>query len=244
MKMIIVLGISLSSVAGLSQKALNEIDFNRIPQKKIREYIARQQENNVQYFNDIQASCNSDQDLSGYRQLEYTYIIKDNPEKIWENYKYISPAKSWNGKRISFGLLLSKWTDFIMYRNDNSFAGIDTNQVFYVNLKMARGLYNLAVGIKIVDINDTSKTIKYSYLKNGISRGMMTIHIIPTDNNYTKIIHSTAFISDSPFRDKVLYPYFHKRITNEFHRNVKHNFIAEERSVSLEQNNQNVSSIH
>jgi hypothetical protein len=122
---------------------------------------------------------------------------------------------------VSFGLLISKWQNTVMYRNDEYFAGIDTGQVFYVNLKIMKGLYNLAVGLEIVNIDSTNKSITFSYLKGGKSRGEQTIYFVPTRKGHTEIIHQTAFKSNSFFRDRFLYPYFHRIAINEFHRNMK-----------------------
>jgi hypothetical protein len=108
-----------------------------------------------------------------------------------------------------------------MYGNEHDFTRIDTGQVFYINLRILGGLYNLAVGLEIINIDPVNKSITYSYVKGGKSRGEQTIHFIPTIKGYTEIIHQTAFKSDSYLRDRYLYPYFHKIAINEFHRNMK-----------------------
>jgi hypothetical protein len=230
MRWFAVLGISLFTFIGFSQKGLEEIDLKRIPQEKIRNFITKQIEHNIKKFSDIEPSYEDGQDLTGFRELESTYLIKERPDTVWNEYKTVSPAKSWNGRMISFGLLFSKWTNFIMYRNDNNYSGIDTGQVFYVNLKIMGGLYNLAVALEIVGVDSVNRCIKFSYLKGGKSQGEQTIHFISTGEGYTRIIHRTAFRSDSHFRDKVLYPFFHRIAINEFHRNMKHSLLVENKS--------------
>jgi hypothetical protein len=122
---------------------------------------------------------------------------------------------------VSFGLLVSTWNNEILYRGDQNYTGIDTGQVIFVNLRILKGLYNLAVGLEIVDIDNTRKSITYSYIKGGKSRGKQTLYFRPTGKGYTRIIHQTAFKGDSFIRDRYLYPYFHRIAINEFHRNMK-----------------------
>jgi hypothetical protein len=122
---------------------------------------------------------------------------------------------------ISFGMLVSKRQSRIQYRNDTYFAGIDTGQVFFVNLRIMGGLYNLAVGLQIVEIDTVGRSIRFSYLKGGKSMGQQLISFVPTSKGHTHIKHSTVFKSDSYLRDRYLYPYFHRIAINEFHRNMK-----------------------
>jgi hypothetical protein len=39
-------------------------------------------------------------------------------------------------------------------------------------------------------------------------------------NGNTRIVHRSYFRSNSRLRDAILYPFFHKRIVNRFHRNM------------------------
>jgi hypothetical protein len=205
-----------------SQNAITEIDMARIPQEKIRTLLDHQfKESGYLLCSALQPTYRKGQNLKGYHYLESVYFLREIPEKVWKTYQVTSPAESWNGSMISFGLLISKWENSIMYRDDKCYAGIDTGQVFYINLKIMKGLYNLAVGLEIVNIDSTRKSITFSYLKGGKSRGEQTIYFIPTKRGYTEIIHQTAFKGDSFIRDRCLYPYFHRIAINEFHRNMK-----------------------
>jgi hypothetical protein len=216
---ILVFFFSLYSIFGYSQTSLDEIDMQKIPQKKIRSFINQQKSNNIHRFCDVKPTFYIGQDESSYREVEKKYLIKENINKVWDTYRSTSPSISWNGKIISFGLLVSKGTDKVMYRNEK-FAGVDTGQVVYVNLKLLGGIYNLAVAFEIVDIDLINREIIFSYIEGGKSRGEQLIQFIDTKEGYTEIIHRTFFKSDSKFRDKFLYPPFHIRAINEFHRNM------------------------
>ncbi len=222
MKFWISLFLLLGTLIAQSQNAAGRIDMNRIPQRKIRTLVNTQfSDNNIQYFKEIRSTYHKGQDLKGYHMLESVYYLKELPEKVWKTYQNTSPAESWNGSMISFGLLLSKSKNTVMYNNDTYYSGIDTGQVFYVNLRIMKGLYNLAVGLEIISIDSTHKSITFSYVKGGKSQGEQTIFFRPTKKGYTEIIHETAFRSGSFIRDRYLYPYFHKIAINEFHRNMK-----------------------
>jgi len=218
----------LIAVPTHAQDTLVNINMNLIPQKRIRDLMQNQfSENRLQPYNELQPTVRKGQDLRGYHHLESIYRLREVPERVWKTYQVTSPAESWNGRMVSFGLMISKWENAIMYRNDKDFDGIDTGQVYYINLSIMKGLYNLAVGLEIIDIDTTNKSITYSYMQGGKSRGKQTIFFFPAKNGFTEIIHQTAFKSDSYIRDRYLYPYFHRIAINEFHRNMKRSLQEE-----------------
>jgi len=203
------------------QMNLNDIDFSRIPQKKIKDFINNQIRNHILKFTDLKPSCCDVLQLSVYNTLVKTYLVKDKIENVWSLYKFLSPDEIWQGKMASFGMLYSKRENFIIYKNDNNYKGIETGQILYVNLKFLRGIYNLALAFEIVEVDNTEKVIEFSYVDYGKAKGKQRIQLIDLKDGTTKIIHSTFFKSNSNFRDKVLYPFFHKKAINEFHYNVK-----------------------
>ncbi len=222
MKFVLTLLLPLLSYTCFSQAMLAEIDFNRIPQKKIRHFIDNQIDNQKLSFSDIEPSYHHGTDDS-YINLNYVedaFLFRENLEKVWDSYCSTKMAESWNGRKISFGLLLSKWSDFIMYHSDHNYTELDTGQVFFVNLKLLRGVYNLAVGLEIINIDNQNRTIQFSYVKGGKSEGVQTIHFSETSEGYTKIVHTSEFKSNSRFRDRRLYPRFHKKFIYEFHENM------------------------
>ena len=202
--------------------AITRIDLSRIPQEKIRTLLQNYIIESDQLPREIlQPTYHKGQSLKGYHVLESAYLLRELPDKVWRTYQTTSPAESWKGSMISFGLLISKDENQVLYNDDKNFSGINTGQVFYVNLRIMKGLYNLAVGLEIIDIDSVQRSITYSYLKGGKSRGEQTIYFIPTKKGHTEIIHQTAFTGDSYIRDRYLYPWFHRIAINEFHRNMK-----------------------
>jgi hypothetical protein len=232
MKWIACILLCLIMPACYAQYVLNVIDLEQIPQEKVRVMVASLQQEKITRLSELQSTFTWGQDMKGYCWLESAYRIKETPSAVWEIYNNTSPAESWNGRMVSFGLLISKYQNKVMYREDNYFSGIDTGQVFYVNLRIMRGLYNLAVGLEIIDIDPVNRSITFSYLKGGKSRGEQTIYFIPSRKGYTEVIHQTAFKSDSYLRDRYLYPYFHRIAINEFHRNMRNAISHGDKSLA------------
>jgi hypothetical protein len=87
-------------------------------------------------------------------------------------------------------------------------------------------LYNLAVAFEIIAIDVLNREIIFSYVEGGKSQGEQSIQFIDTKDGYTEIIHSTLFKSDSKFRDKFLYPKFHIKAINEFHKNILRKLLS------------------
>jgi len=159
--------------------------------------------------------------------MEYSYLIKESADVVWKAYHSANMANVWSGRLISFGLLCSKWTDYILYKNSTDFCTIDTGQVFFINLRILCGIHNLPVGIQVVDIDDEDMSITLSYLEGGKSIGIQTIKLTSTPEGFTKVIHTSEFRSNSKIRDKRLYPFYHTKVLDEFHRNIALNISAD-----------------
>jgi hypothetical protein len=219
MKYILFLFAFSISFSVLAQSSLDEIDLHRIHQKKIRNFIDNQMSHNVHLLSDVKPTFYKGQDTNVYKEVVKKYLIKANINKVFDIYCSTSPSVSWNGHMISFGLMLNKKSNKVLY-SDEAFSGVDTGQVVYVNLRMLGGIYNLAVAFEIVDINPASKQIIFSYVEGGKSQGEQLLQFVDTNDGQTLLIHKTFFKSNSKFRDKFLYPPFHIKAINEFHKNM------------------------
>ena len=87
-----------------------------------------------------------------------------------------------------------------------------------MKLKIIRFL-KIPVNFEITQLSKEHKIIEFTYGANNKSKGRQTLNFIEMDN-YTLIVHQSYFKSDSKFRDKRLYPKFHERCLNEFHKNI------------------------
>ena len=203
-----------------SQTSVNEIDFDLIQYRQIKKYINQQKEDRVKSIQDFVPSCSSKSDLSTYEHQEKEYVIKESLPVVWMNYTNANPARSWDGNLFSFGLLISKKTNTIYYPGDE-IQGIDTGQIIFLDLELLGGFYHLAMAFEIIKEDPENGIIEFSYLEGNKTLGIQRLKFNPTEEGYTKIIHSSYFKSPSKLRDKILYPFFHKRLINEFHRNFR-----------------------
>jgi hypothetical protein len=227
MRGILLIYLLFHTVIGFSQVSIDSIDMSRIPQRKIRHLLIHDRDNQIHYLTDFKPSCTNDQDTSGFSIMQNTYLIKEKIDDVWKLYKNTNLAQAWSGKLTSFGLCFSKWSDQIFYRSDHSSAVIDTGQVFFIDLRLLHGLYNLPVGAQILRVDSIRRSITLSYLEGGKSRGIQFIRLLEDGNGFTKIIHTSAFKSNSHFRDKHLYPFYHTKVLNEFHRNIVRGILKE-----------------
>jgi hypothetical protein len=208
------------SVGVKSQMCLTDIELDKISQDKIQEYLESQQEHGIIAFSDVKPSLNTNSDVEGFLVRENTYQIKKDFEEVWSHYLNTNPSKAWNGKKVSFGFLFSKKENRIVYCNDE-IQRIDTGMVVYLNLRLMSGLKNLATAFEFITIDKENKMIEFSYLSGNVSVGKQRIQFRETRKGYTRILHTSFYRSNNIFKNYLLYPYFHTRTTNEFHRNLK-----------------------
>jgi hypothetical protein len=203
-----------------AQMSLQEIDFVRIPQKKIKRYIEHQVQNQLNLITDLLPSCPSDRDLSDFSSHRKTYHFERNIDTVWNRYVRANPSIAWESSTVSFGCLVDKTQNEILYRDGGSYDCIDTGQVVYLNLKLLKGIYNLAVAFEVIKVDDEERTIEFSYIEGGKAVGRQQLKFQHTATGETSIIHSSKFRSNSHFRDKHLYPFFHEKLINQFHENM------------------------
>jgi hypothetical protein len=210
----------LSGIGALSQICLNDIELDRISQDKVHEYIGFQQDLGIDTFDEIKPSVQSKASTEDYFVHENVYQVKKDIEVVWNKYLHLNPKKSWNGKKVSLGLLFSKKEKRIFYLDDN-ITEIDTGMVVYLNLRLMSGLINIATAFEIVTIDEKNKIIEFSYLSGNSSSGIQRLQFSETPKGKTEIIHTSYYRSKNIAKNYLLYPYFHTRTTNEFHRNIK-----------------------
>jgi len=203
-----------------AQLSLRSIDISHIRQHKIRAFIQEQKEHHIESFSDLETSVKRNDDLTDFKQYEKRYVVKEPTNLVWDNYKFSNQTEVWDINRVSFGMLFCRGTQSIVYA-DQPFIGMEKGQIYYLNLKILNGLYNLPVAFEIINVDREKRLFEFSYLKGGKAEGKQSIQFVETDQGYTEIIHKSYVKSDSKFRDKYLYPYFHNKIINEFHSNMR-----------------------
>lgn len=197
-----------------------KINIDDIPQRKIRNYIVSNSIDKMDNFSSIRASWKKDIRESDFNVIEKTFFLNYSLSDSWEFYRHANTLNMWNGKTVRFGLLLSKCTNSAINVINSSFHEIDTGDVYFLNLKLFKGLFNVEVAFEITRIDSKQRIMEFSYIDNNKSLGKQTIEFFENGPGKTKIVHRSYFKSDSNIRDKLFYPYFHKKFLNEFHRNM------------------------
>ena len=205
----------------LAQHGYDDISYDRIPYKKIRKYIEEQRRlYQAEHLSEIEASCAGQTNFDGFQSYTKTYRVKAKIEDVWTTYVGASPTESWKTRKSAVGLVYDKTGDQFFYTEDHC-DGSAIGQVLYLNLRLAKGFYKLATSLEITDIGNEDNTIELSYIEKGVNQGKQWIKMRQTEDGYTEITHTSVIKSDSPFRDKYLYPYFHNKLINAFHKKMR-----------------------
>jgi hypothetical protein len=220
LKCILLATFTCFQIQSYGQLTLDDINLALIQQRKIRKYVECQIEEGKHQFSDIHPSWNSGKDLSSYSKNEMIFFLKGNLQDIWQGYITANVSQSWNGRKISFGLLIRKFQKDIIYNHD-PIIGVDTGQVYFLDLKLLLGIFNIPVAFQIITLDKQKKIIEFSYIEGNKSIGVQQVKFMDDGSELTEIIHTSYFRSDSHFRDKWIYPFFHKKIVNDFHRNMR-----------------------
>lgn len=203
-----------------AQLQLTTVDFDRVPQKKIQGLLKQQCECGVNYFVELKPSCYNVLDSNKYSRQSSSHVIKETILKVWAKLKNIRPKDEYSGKMVSFGFLYSKRMDKIFY-NDDDIKGIEEGEILYLNLKLLGGVKNIAVALEVTKVDEANKIIQFCYLDNGVTEGTQQVRLIENGDGNTIISQESRYRNHSKFREKRLYPIFHRQAVNELHFNIQ-----------------------
>lgn len=217
-----------------AQVEIKSTDLDRIKPKSVKKLIIEQQQQDILYFSDLKPSL-AGNDYEGYKSYTKKYKVEGDMDEVWQAYVGTDQTQVWNNSKSSFAMLYSRKSDQINYA-DKPYFGLEKGLIYYLNLKVVMGFYKLPVAFEILQVDSEQKIIEMSYLKGGKASGKQIIRFTSLENGDTEVIHENYFKSESKFRDKYLYPYFHTRIINKFHhkmkKNVRQQHIEEERMLA------------
>lgn len=196
---------------------LKDIDFSKIS-LIVQKTIEEQKANGVNLFSEIKSTIQDVVDFSPFNKQIDLYQANFNIKDVFNHYISENMYSAWNGQTLKLGLALDKKTNAIHYA-DSNFSGSEAGYVLYVNLNLF-GLKKICVAQQIDEINAEENRIVFSYVEGGKSRGKQIIQFVDQGANKTKIEHITYYKNESAFRDKYLYPFFHRKVIGEFHRNL------------------------
>lgn len=196
-----------------------DVDYKRIPNKKICNLLKAQDVQKVRDLQNIKPECYSSAEEESFYEHEKTYVIDAPVAKVWNEYKTIPPQNAWNCLLVNYGFCFSKSKNELIYP-DKQVNSLQENQLHFLDLNLF-GLFHIAVGHEVMEVNDAKRTMKFCYLSEGASRGSQWVRMEQLENGKTKVVHYTRYCSGSRFRDRSLYPFIHSLIISAFHHNVK-----------------------
>lgn len=213
------LGVSQGIAQGVAMQAA---ELDDIPYRKVRSYLLNQQsEGSVTHFSQLKPTCEEPTiDSNQYSLYSKTYVVKQRMADVWNTYLKASPTESWKTRKSAVGLVYDLSSDSLIYAKER-LDGTQTGQVMYLHLKVLKGLYRLATALEVTDIKEDGNTIEISYVDHGVNEGKQWITMRETADGHTVVKHTSMIRSDSKFRDRYLYPFFHNKLINAFHRNMK-----------------------
>ncbi|MCX6335301.1 MAG: hypothetical protein NT092_13550 [Bacteroidia bacterium] len=217
---ILLFAFGFSSLSVVSQNP-ETINLKEIPQRKVRKYIASRSIDQMNDFSSIHASWGKGIDESIFKVIEKTFYLKYKLPNVWQSYLHINPFKTWDRHSIRLGLLITKCSNSVIYTHSPSPPDIDTGQVYFLDLKLLKGVFNIPVAFEITNIDYNQQIMEFSYIEKNKSLGKQTIQFFDNGDGRTRIVHRSYFKSDSPLRDDIFYPFFHKIFINEFHRSIR-----------------------
>lgn len=212
-----------------AQLSLDKLDFDRIRQKKIIEFVRIQKRNGKKTFYELNSFCYRKQDSIKFRQISSTYLIHENADKVWKGYLRMCPFEAYTGNRVGIGFVYSKKDDKIIYEGD-VYDNLEVGQQYFFNIRVLGGIKNMGIADEVTGLDESTKTIRFCYLQYGKTEGTQEISLKETSNGYTQVTHKSWYHSGSKFRDRILYPYFHNLTIGEYHRIVK-NMLEKPKSL-------------
>lgn len=197
------------------------LDFSRIPQKAVKNYLRKHQAAGAKSFQDLRTTCYQEKEADKYMQHVKSYLVRQNIEVVWKAYRQMNPLKDWNGRLLSLGMLYNRNSDQVFYC-DQSRTELETRQIVFVNLKLLGSLFQRGTAHEVMKIDDQRKIMYFCYLAAGemMAKGSQQIELTVTPDNYTLVTHRTFYASSSKIL-KLIYPFFHERMIDDFHRNVQ-----------------------
>jgi len=174
--------------------------------------------------------CYNLTDSNKYQTFKKSEIIRQDINVVWNNLTHQSPSDEFDGRIITFGLMFSRSLNNFLYKNE-SYGGIEEGQILFFNLRIMRGILNLAVALEVTRKDNIQKEIEYCYMDHGSTKGTQKFTLKPTPEGYTEITQLTKYKCKSRLRNQKLYSFFHGKIVKEFISAIK--LKSENRKYSL-----------
>jgi hypothetical protein len=201
-------------------KNLVVIDKERVDSSHTLDYLKQHNLNNSNDLDALSPLCYSENSEINFHLHNKTYYLNYGLEDSWNAYLKIPPELAWTGSKLAFSFTYDSSDKTFTYADDK-YDGMKEDQLVFIVIKLLFGFFKLAVTHYVSKVSTEDKAVKLCYVEGGKSLGSQMISFERVSENKTRIIHITRYKSNSNFRDKILYPFIHEMIINQFHNNVK-----------------------
>lgn len=206
----------------VAQLRLDSLQAQQLSNKVVWKFTQNQKKQGLAYFAELPAGCVGQADTVGYRRQDLSFKSPLNSQNAWQAYKEVLPYETWNHKVLHYNFSYLRQSDSVYYKS--RLTGIREGQLMFFHLKVFGGLKKIGVGFEVTRVDELNQEMEFCYLKNGKAEGTQILRFNTMADGETKIDHITWYKSKSKFRDRYLYPGFHKRFVKEFHQRVWHQF--------------------
>lgn len=150
------------------------------------------------------------------------YYVSASPQELWNLYRSIDQRTLWSGPVAFFRGMADSVRDDFFTAADPVVPPVEECQSYLVHLRFLR-VVRMNAAFRITSVSDAYRTLEFTYLEDNTSWGRQRIVITPTPpgegyEGGSTVDHHTQYASGRVIRDRLLYPPFHSRAIDEFHR--------------------------
>ena len=151
------------------------------------------------------------------RRVVERFTYRAAPSELFARWMRMPPTKMWDGPSSYFSLLLVPTNQgYQIYdRRSRSFPRLKPGMLVFLRLELDVSL-EIPVAFAVTRVDDKELVFEITYLEQNASHGVQTLRFLPHDGG-TTVIHDSRYVSSSRLRD-ALYPIFHRRLVDDFHR--------------------------
>ena len=165
------------TIAGQAQTRLSDIDTSRIPQKTIRKFLKDQGKLGIVSFEDFCPSVDETTDASRFDFNCHHFHLRQAPATAWHTFLTAEPTQIWQGQIVSCGFIYSPVSQRVIFPSDN-YPGLEPGQIFFIEMRILFGLVKFLVCFVVTKVDPVQRTITFSYVSSGPSKGAQTIRLI------------------------------------------------------------------
>ncbi len=203
-----------------SESLIRQVDSSRIKQKSVLKLIEKLNEK-ITDFSQFTPSVDEKTVTRDFDSNTHIFHNSNQIQDVWEDYLKQHPSKIWNGNTVSMGFIYSP--DQKIIYPDDKYYGIKEGQIYFIEMKVFFGIVKFPVSFMITRVDNQMHEIEFSYIEQGVSKGRQIIKLTEEGKKGTRIIHSSIHLTKNAFRDKTMYPIYHKKAISEVHRNIERN---------------------